>query len=85
VNGFVICGLPLAALLGADDIGEPEGLGALGGEVAVVAAVQVKGLDIKSVLHPGIVNDKTDEQNCGPDRSPATSCRMITESTVTDP
>ena len=84
MNGFVIWP-PLAALLGADDIGEPEGLVALGGEVAVVAAVQVKGLDIKSVRHPGIVDDETDEWNCGPDRSPATSCRMTTKSTVPDP
>src|SRR5664279_3596575 len=37
----------LAFLLGADDVGEPQGLAALRGEVAVVAAVQVQGLNVQ--------------------------------------
>jgi hypothetical protein len=37
----------LGALLGADDVGESEALAAFGGEVAVVAAVQVQGLNIE--------------------------------------
>jgi hypothetical protein len=40
-------GFALAASLGADDVGEPEGLAALDGEEAVVAAVQVQGLDVQ--------------------------------------
>ena len=46
--------LAFAALHGADDIGEPEGLAALGADVAVVAAVQVQGLDIEGSRRMGI-------------------------------
>jgi hypothetical protein len=52
VKGFV---LAFAALHGADDIGGPEGLAGLGADVAVVAAVQVQGLDIESSRHMGIL------------------------------
>src|SRR5664279_4928267 len=37
----------LAFLLGADDVGEPQAVAALRGEVAVVAAVQVQGLNVQ--------------------------------------
>src|ERR1035437_796221 len=46
--------LAFAALHGADDIGEPERLGALGADVAVVDAVQVQGLDIEGSRPMGI-------------------------------
>jgi hypothetical protein len=45
-----------AALHGADDIGEPEGLAALRTDVAVVAAVQVQGLDIEGSRRIGILH-----------------------------
>jgi len=37
----------LAFLLGPDDVGEPQAVAALRGEVAVVAAVQVQGLNVQ--------------------------------------
>ncbi len=37
----------LGLLLGADDVGDPEAVAALRGQVAVVAAVQVQGLNIE--------------------------------------
>src|SRR5665811_653076 len=39
-------GCALGRLLGADDVGESEAVAALGGEQAVVALVQVQGLDV---------------------------------------
>jgi hypothetical protein len=47
--------LAFAALHGADDIGEPERLAALGADVAVVDAVQVQGLDIEGSRPMGIL------------------------------
>ena len=48
--------LVLAAHHGADDIGQPEGLAALGAGVAVVAAVQIQGLDVEGSRRRGIPN-----------------------------
>jgi hypothetical protein len=53
VKGLI---LAFAALHGADDIGDPEGLAALGADVAVVAAVQVQGLDIEGSQRMGILH-----------------------------
>ncbi len=37
----------LAFLLGADDVGDPQAVAALRGQVAVVAAAWVQGLDVQ--------------------------------------